>query len=552
MASLGGKGALAFTQGIKSGFELVDKGLDSSQRRQNVAQEMQERAELRKAQLKTQATQVTGMEIKQELDQVKLDAVAAVRKDNAAKQVPSILNGWINGEATAKDTRQFLTNNPEMQQALGVKNVATVGDITPQNATDRDGKLYEYLTTHYGNEGQQLDQSQFMIPDADGTGLVLDKEAYDEALISTAGGLSPILKTADGVILDIFKLGTMTGASKHLLTAQQRKTEETLAGIYKQVDTVKPSTNQELMAFAKNEIKEADYPTDKEYQKAVNAKFLELKRASGKGSMTPADIRKMEHLQGIVNDPKSSKEAVTQAKGMLEKMRTTGTQININSAVDRNSDLVDPIKDTQDPFSMTNLGGDITEDQANKEATFEQSPKYNAKFQAREDDFIGTASIVNDTQELTKDLESAIEDGNFKSGWFDSKLEWLAQRDPTGLIKSSAEQLRAGADLDTVGADVLKAYSGASATELEYIRTMARIFGDPNMQEEDRLTLFRNFMGKTEDKYNRDAQYMLRNHRYSTVKNASEASGLTTKEETADVEEVATTNDATIEGFDYE
>ena len=65
-----------------------------------------------------------------------------------------------------------------------------------------------------------------------------------------------------------------------------------------------------------------------------------------------------------------------------------------------------------------------------------------------------------------------------------------------------------------------KQYSGLAASDKEYVRTLARIIGNPNEQEDVKAQKLRNFANQLKEKFNQETQYMLKHKRYSVVREA--------------------------------
>jgi len=526
MASTQGKGALAFTQGIKSGFQLVDSALTSKQSRENTAQEMSERAKLRTSQLKTQAIQQTGMEQQQELDQVKLDAVEAVRLDDASKKVPNLLNSWVNGDVKDKDVRQFLTNNPQLSQKLGVKNIASVKDVNPTDTRNKDSNLYTYLTTKFGGEGQPLDPAEYTNDYGDGP--ELDEEAYADAVEQYATQIAPDLMTADEQILSKSALTTVTGGAKQILTDRQRKTEELLAGIYKApVKADKISSNAEIMSYAEEAVgSEEDYTGEVPYQTAINNEFIRLKRSDKAGSGSTTEQRNVAwHEERVAKGASkdstlADKKAAKTSKGWLAKHSTPSSILvqeskegtaaessdNINSYMtvgiatqdkDGNNVVV-----KYDPNSPTTTRDTKFEAQTRNDPT-----KWNTKSQARVDELEGRVTALKDTNRLVDKLS----DPKVSSGLFDNMINLFNKYTPAQISTISPEQIAADVGVNVSVAKLLKEMSGLAASDNEFQRTLDSIVGNPNWDESTRRQVIEAYVKQTTEALTDDIQSQAEN-----------------------------------------
>ncbi len=497
--------------------QTANASMNRKTAQENIVAQQQRTASL------AQETSQAATEFKQQQQSLELIRKDANQRDTVARNAQ-----WITGEAEANDIKNFMVNKPDVAQAMNIQNPNTISEINVTDAMVANSPLQRYLMNTVNLDPTIYER-------ADGT---QDTEAFNKTMLEVATTMKPIIKSIDGDFTNLHSVYMALPSTTHLLGENQKRVEEVVAGIRTKLGNTIPKTSDidTLHKMASAEFDINDFDTPAAYQKAVNNRTRELRFKETTYSDRPTSaIQNYEYYTKLSQNGTPDEKKF--ASGFLQGMSMTGTQRNVQDEMGRsiNTSTTQP----QATQVTTPQGATITKLEAPKprlnkaqlEAQFEQTPKYNSKVRDREDAYLTSAKTVKSINETYKQLEKAIRSGKFKSGFLDSMAQWAQERDPTGKLGSGIEQLLAGASLQTVTADVLKAYSGASATEQEFVRTMLRVVGDDNMQEEQKLALFKQFADKATRGFEEEGLLLEGMHRYSTVEQGRQAMQATLPEQ---------------------
>ncbi len=550
---LGGFAAVGFSEGLTQGIKNYNSILNNAQQRKLLSEQAAQRSEMHMEQLKQAklnqertALQNEAQADKNQAVDLLREAYKPVRQKEIGTQVTNLNTKWILGEVSDRDIINYFEDNPDAAMTMGLRNPKTVSSINPSDVYKPGSSLKDYMAKMFPNEG-------------------MTEDAYNQYLEKQATTMQPLLKYADGYVVDLAGLSKALPTAKKTLTKDQQRLEAAIAGIYQELYG-KDRDPAEIQRF-KFYTDMANNPDATEEERNYAKKMLD--KMSYIGSTTPtASMREYEHFKQLCEQGDQAACAklekmtqtshiineqydVTQATGAYtttpaQETTTTGASpkeqygpgagqgiLPSNQEVKTQVTPVEGLTIEVNPIVSDITTKGITPDMARKEAQFEQTPKYNSQFKKAEETYVQEAKTVDSINKVGQALDQMPK--SYVSGPIDQFLKPIANALPKGSwaeqIVTSAinwdkdtfdriNQARTDSQLDTVAADILKQYSGASATEQEFMRTMLRTIGAAYEQPDVRRARFKQLVKDTNDKFLADTNRMLNNHRYSHVRDA--------------------------------
>ena len=564
MSQYGGQAANAFTQGLQQGFNFVDNARNSQQNRELKAQQASQAAELHTKQLEALNTQNKLNTQAVDLNQVKLDAIEAVKAQVAGQKVPKLLVEWQepNKQIQTADVKQFLKNNQKVASTLGIQNIDTITDTHPTDVLDKTTKLYEFWSKQYTPEMYRAETEQLGLYDANNNPDGITREELEQGYLGHLEHLAMTYtnqtKSIDGNIAYLPQLIPLLGGGKQLTTAAQDKLNRQLADLD---DKARQTPDQYIHQIATEATPRKDGESDTDYNKRVNNEFIRLKRDinSGMGSQLPSQIRTTQWLLSKVNDPSIPAGIRKVYQNQLAKHTQTGTQINVEDKTTRgvnslggtttndygykgdistsgvndtstSNDTNDVVTVKDQPFSFDYPAKPLTQQQKVEETNAwqvmtdkKQLPTFNKEVVAYNQE----AQSVKSAVKLSQALDKLVSKGDYKTGMFDNLLQTLDELTPGDKTNSNTiEQAVMNAGLGREVASYLKEMSGASATNEEFIRTLKNTLGSSWTQEGVQAEVFKSFVNDRVDKFKEKTKHLINTKMYSTAKAGLEAAGL--------------------------
>ncbi len=264
---LGGFAAVGFSEGLTQGIKNYNSILNNAQKRKLLSEQAAQRSEMHMEQLKQAklnqertALQNEAQADKNQAVDLLREAYKPVRQKEIGTQVTNLNTKWILGEVSDRDIINYFEDNPDAAMTMGLRNPKTVSSINPSDVYKPGSSLKDYMAKMFPNEG-------------------MTEDAYNQYLEKQATTMQPLLKYADGYVVDLAGLSKALPTAKKTLTKDQQRLEAAIAGIY-----------QEL------------YGKDRD----------------------PAEIQRFKFYTDMANNPDATEEERNYAKKMLDKMSYVG------------------------------------------------------------------------------------------------------------------------------------------------------------------------------------------------------------------------------------
>jgi hypothetical protein len=144
---------------------------------------------------------------------------------------------------------------------------------------------------------------------------------------------------------------------------------------------------------------------------------------------------------------------------------------------------------------------DLAEKYGNQRYSMEQDAMQDKQFKKPKEEFDTLYVNYKELQNLNKTFQEAVKSGSYKSGYFDSFKNWVAQVTPeqfhkfTGMSEDQiATTIGLQGSLGMQVAKYLKSMSGTAASENEAERTLNYIVGNSGRDEATQAKLFSQFV----------------------------------------------------------